>query len=64
VLGFTPTLGQSGVATTLAALWQQSEAQQNDEQTDSLENPIPHITVKYAHTCALGTRFKLVTIQK
>jgi hypothetical protein len=27
----------------LAALRQQLEAQQNDEQTDSLENPIPHI---------------------
>ncbi len=29
----------------LAALRQHLEAQQNDEQTDSLENPFPHIDV-------------------
>jgi hypothetical protein len=29
--------------TTLAALRQHLEAQQNDEQTDSLENLVPHI---------------------
>ncbi len=29
----------------LAALRQHLEAQQNDEQTDSLENPVPHIDV-------------------
>jgi hypothetical protein len=28
---------------TLAALQQQPEAQQNDEQTNSLENHVPHI---------------------
>jgi hypothetical protein len=33
------------VLVALAALWQYPEAQQNDEQTDSLENPIPHINV-------------------
>jgi hypothetical protein len=30
---------------TLAALRQQLEAQQNDEQTDFLENHVPHINV-------------------
>jgi hypothetical protein len=29
----------------LTALRQHLEAQQNDEQTDSLENPVPHINV-------------------
>ncbi len=29
----------------LTALQQHLEAQQNDEQTDSLENPVPHIDV-------------------
>jgi hypothetical protein len=27
----------------LVALWQQPKVQQNDEQTDSLENLVPHI---------------------
>ncbi len=58
--------------TALVALWQQPEAyEKNDEQTDSLKNPVPHninvvcscnfviCTVKYTHTCALGTGFKL-----
>jgi hypothetical protein len=37
-------IAQHGSAlATLAALWQQPEAQQNDEQTDSLENHVPHI---------------------
>jgi len=31
------------VLVALAALWQQPEAQQNDEQTDYLENLVPHI---------------------
>jgi hypothetical protein len=44
----------------LAALRQHLEAQQNDEQIDSLENPVPHIDVpaefnqdtsKSAHEC-------------
>jgi bisphosphoglycerate-dependent phosphoglycerate mutase len=44
----------------LAALWQHLETQQNDEQIDSLENPVPHINVqaefnqdtsKSAHEC-------------
>ncbi len=30
---------------TFAALWQHPEAQQNDEQTDFLENHVPHINV-------------------
>jgi len=29
----------------LTTLWQHLEAQRNDEQTDSLENPVPHIDV-------------------
>jgi hypothetical protein len=29
----------------LATLQQHLEAQQNDEQTNSLENPVPHIDV-------------------
>jgi len=33
------------VLVTLTALRQHLEAQRNDEQTDSLENPIPHIDV-------------------
>ncbi len=33
------------VLATLTALRQHLEAQRNDEQTDSLENPIPHIDV-------------------
>jgi hypothetical protein len=31
------------VLVALAALWQQPEAQQNDEQTNFLENLVPHI---------------------
>jgi hypothetical protein len=31
------------VLAALVTLWHQPEAQQNDEQIDSLENPIPHI---------------------
>jgi hypothetical protein len=39
-------IAQHGSAlATLTALQQHLEAQQNDEQTDSLENPIPHIDV-------------------
>jgi hypothetical protein len=33
------------VLVALATLQQQLEAQQNDEQTNYLENPIPHIDV-------------------
>ncbi len=33
------------VLATLVALRQQLEAQQNDEQTNSLENHVPHINV-------------------
>jgi len=33
------------VLAALAALQQHLEAQQNDEQTDSLENPVPYIDV-------------------
>ncbi len=33
------------VLAALTALWQHLEAQQNDEQTDSLENLVPHIDV-------------------
>ncbi len=37
-------IAQHGSAlATLAALWQQPKAQQNDEQTNSLENLVPHI---------------------
>jgi hypothetical protein len=39
-------IAQHGSAlAALATFWQLQEAQQNDEQTDSLENPIPHINV-------------------
>jgi hypothetical protein len=39
-------IAQHGSAlAALAALRQHLEAQQNDEQTDSLENPFPHIDV-------------------
>jgi hypothetical protein len=31
---------------TLVALWQHPEVQQNDEQIDYLENPIPHINAQ------------------
>jgi hypothetical protein len=33
------------VLVALAALRQHPKAHQNDEQTDSLENPVPHINV-------------------
>jgi len=37
-------IAQHGSAlATLVALWQQLEAQQNDEQTNFLENHVPHI---------------------
>jgi hypothetical protein len=48
------------VLAALTALWQHLEAQRNDEQTDSLENLVPHINVlaefnqgtsKSAHEC-------------
>ncbi len=39
-------IAQHGSAlAVLVDLQQQLEAQHNDEQTDSLENPIPHIDV-------------------
>jgi hypothetical protein len=39
-------IAQHGSAlVVLAGLQQQLEVQQNDEQTDSLKNPIPHIDV-------------------
>jgi hypothetical protein len=39
-------IAQHGSAlVALAAFWQHLEVQQNDEQTESLENPIPHINV-------------------
>jgi hypothetical protein len=39
-------IAQHGSAlAALAALWQHLEAQHNDEQTDSLENLVPHINV-------------------
>jgi hypothetical protein len=39
-------IAQHGSAlVALAALRQHLEAQQNDEQIDSLENPVPHIDV-------------------
>jgi hypothetical protein len=39
-------IAQHGSAlTTLATLWQQPEAKQNDEQIDSLENLVPYINV-------------------
>jgi hypothetical protein len=33
------------VLAALTTLWQHLEVQRNDEQTNSLENPIPHIDV-------------------
>jgi len=36
---------RGSVLAALAALQQHLEVQQNDEQTNSLENPIPHINV-------------------
>jgi len=51
------------VLATLVALWQQPKAQQNDEQTNSLKNHVPHINVLAEFACALSTRFKLVFIR-
>jgi len=33
------------VLVALTALWQHLKAQRNEEQTDYLENPVPHIDV-------------------
>jgi hypothetical protein len=33
------------VLVALTTLWQHLKAQRNDEQTDFLENPVPHIDV-------------------
>jgi hypothetical protein len=39
-------IAQHGSAlAALTALWQHLKTQRNDEQTDYLENPIPHIDV-------------------
>jgi len=39
-------IAQHGSAlAALTALWQHLEVQRNDGQTDSLENPVPHINV-------------------
>jgi len=50
------------VLVAMVALRQQPEAQQNDEQTDSLENLVPHINVLAEFTYALGTGFKLIML--